>query len=316
MRKKNIILAYPDLLQEWHHKNNIAIEDTGVKTKVWWKCPVANDHEWLAEIYERVNGKGCPFCANRKVGISNCLKTTHPEIAKQWHPTKNGNLLPSMITAGSNKKVWWKCQVAEDHEWQTSVSHRLNGRNCPCCSGHKVVKSTSIATTHSHLSNEWHQSLNGNLGPENVSAGSGLKVWWKCIHGHVWRAIVGDRSNGNNCPLCNISKGESRIEKFLQSQNITFEREFSFTTCKNKRVLYFDFMVQCGKMRLIEYQGEQHYRPVQFGSKVNIISVWNRTKNNDAIKRNWCAINNIPLLEVPYWDFENIETIIVDFLNE
>jgi hypothetical protein len=68
-------------------------------------------------------------------------------------------------------------------------------------------------------------------------------------------------------------------------------------------------------IRLIEYQGEQHYHPVQFGSKGNVISIWNRTKNNDAIKRNWCAANNIPLLEVPYWDFENIETIIGDFIN-
>jgi hypothetical protein len=56
-----------------------------------------------------------------------------PELAKQWHPTKNGNLNPSDITSKSGKSVWWQCQKDKEHFWKSKVSNRSNGRNCPYC---------------------------------------------------------------------------------------------------------------------------------------------------------------------------------------
>jgi hypothetical protein len=76
----------------------------------------------------------CPICFNQKVVKSNCLATTHPEIAKEWHPTKNGDLTPFDVVAGSHKKVWWKCPVGDDHEWKSqiyNISRDLS--NCPFC---------------------------------------------------------------------------------------------------------------------------------------------------------------------------------------
>jgi hypothetical protein len=102
--------------------------------KVWWlgKC----GHEWEAIINNRSKGRGCPYCANKKV-ISgfNDLETQNPTLALEWHPTKNGSLTPKMVTANSGKKVWWlgKC----GHEWETRVSHRSNGSGCPYCCGQK-----------------------------------------------------------------------------------------------------------------------------------------------------------------------------------
>ena len=52
------------------------------------------------------------------------LAEKHPELTKQWHPTKNGELTPNDVTFGSNKKVWWKCDKAEDHEWKASLKNR------------------------------------------------------------------------------------------------------------------------------------------------------------------------------------------------
>ncbi len=46
------------------------------------------------------------------------LAQTHPDIAKQWHPTNNGDLSPSDVTKGSHKKIWWKCDKEDDHEWE------------------------------------------------------------------------------------------------------------------------------------------------------------------------------------------------------
>jgi hypothetical protein len=65
------------------------------------------------------------------VGADNCLQTVNPELAKQWHPTKNGGLTPNDVTKGSNKKVWWYCE--NGHEWEASIANRTKGNGCPNC---------------------------------------------------------------------------------------------------------------------------------------------------------------------------------------
>ena len=69
--------------------------------------------------------------------------SSYPELVKEWHPTKNGDLTPKDVTYGSDKKVWWKCHKQDDHEWQASISKRtISGRACPVCSGLKPSKSS------------------------------------------------------------------------------------------------------------------------------------------------------------------------------
>ena len=65
--------------------------------------------------------------------LSNCLATTDPDLAKEWHPKLNGDLTPLKITSKSGKKVWWKCNKGDDHNWKTSVANRSNGASCPYC---------------------------------------------------------------------------------------------------------------------------------------------------------------------------------------
>ena len=64
------------------------------------------------------------------------LAVLYPEIAEQWHPTKNGDLTPNDVTPGSHKKIWWICN--EGHEWDAAVSGRVGSKNrkgqgCPKC---------------------------------------------------------------------------------------------------------------------------------------------------------------------------------------
>ena len=73
------------------------------------------------------------------------LAETHPEVAKEWHPSLNGDLTASEVTPGSGKKVWWKCDQGDDHEWETIINDRSNGSNCPICSGQKTVMSNCLA---------------------------------------------------------------------------------------------------------------------------------------------------------------------------
>lgn len=91
----------------------------------------------------------------------NSLLITHPNIASEWHPTLNGNLTPDTVTPGSGKRVWWlgsKCK----HEWDVKICIRTGqGQGCPICTNKRVVPGINdLATTHPHLTSEWHPTKN------------------------------------------------------------------------------------------------------------------------------------------------------------
>ena len=128
-----------NLTAQWHPTKNGTLTpfnvSIGSNKKVWWMCE--KGHEWLTSVEHRKRA-GCPYCGNKKIlqGF-NDLATTHPELAVQWHPTKNGMLTPSMVSYGSTKMVWWKCN--KEHEWRASPNGRTNKEehtllNCPICS--------------------------------------------------------------------------------------------------------------------------------------------------------------------------------------
>ncbi|WP_375091209.1 zinc-ribbon domain-containing protein [Peribacillus sp. RS7] len=62
----------------------------------------------------------------------NDLLTANPQLANEWHPEKNGDLKPTDVTKGSNKRVWWLCSVC-GHEWNIPVKNRNKGSGCPKC---------------------------------------------------------------------------------------------------------------------------------------------------------------------------------------
>lgn len=129
------------------------------------------------------------------------LLFTNITLVKEWNYGKNGNLKPEYFTANSKKKVWWKCN--KGHEWQAVIGSRNNGVGCPYCSGRYAIKGKNdLATINSSLAKEWNHEKNGNLIPEDVTANSGKKVWWKCKKGHAWEATIANRNKGTACPYC------------------------------------------------------------------------------------------------------------------
>lgn len=198
----------PELVKEWHPTKNgklTPFDVTPFSDKIaWWKCPRGNDHEWQAAVKTRSKGHGCGVCAGKVIVNSNCLATLNPELANEWHPTKNGNLTPSDVIPGSDKKVWWKCPKGDDHEWQSAVEWRSNGSGCLICSNRKAVKSNCLATLNPELVKEWHPTRNGKLSPDKVTPVSSKKVWWTCPNGddHEWEASIVSRIQGHGCGVC------------------------------------------------------------------------------------------------------------------
>src|SRR4029077_4193777 len=95
----------PHLAKEWHPTKNgkLSLGDMtkGSHTKVWWKCPITDDHEWIATIYHRAIGRGCPYCSGNRVSPAKSLALLKPTLADEWHPTKNGKLSPFNFSTGS-----------------------------------------------------------------------------------------------------------------------------------------------------------------------------------------------------------------------
>ena len=139
--------------------------------------------------------------------VKNSLAEKYPMVAKEWHPTKNGNIKPENVSYGSNQKVWWLCD--KNHEWCGVVGHRAKGGKCPYCSNQKVLEGyNDLLTTNPTLASEWHPTKNGDLRPTQVMAGSNQKVWWLCSEGHEWIAMISSRNAGRGCRICGAKSSQ------------------------------------------------------------------------------------------------------------
>lgn len=204
--ENDLATQFPSLAQEWHPTKNEALTPDqvlpGSHKSVWWICE--HGHEWAAQIKSRTAGSGCPICANRQViPTKNDLASRFPQIAAQWHPTKNGNLSPEFLAPGARRKVWWLCE--KGHEWQATVTSRTSsGSSCPVCTGKKVVPGENdLASLFPRIAAQWHPTKNGHLSPQQVTASSNRKVWWLCEQGHSYQAVISARTiSQSGCPYC------------------------------------------------------------------------------------------------------------------
>lgn len=316
--KNRLFTKCPHLISQWHPKNAIQPHEVafGSTKKHWWICD--NGHEWEDTCAHRaIRNDGCPYCSNHRVCDDNCLEKIYPELAKEWHPTKNGIHTPSNVIAGTHKKHWWVC--SKGHEWETCSSNRtFHNKGCPYCSNVKLCFDNSFANLYPELAKEWNSTKN-KIEPSDVLAGSKTSYWWTCQKGHEWKAtcdkrIRGGRQKvGTGCPFCRESLGEKRIVEVCKKHKVSFQRQVRFDTCRMKLPLPFDFMIN---NVLIEYHGEQHYKPIQFGKMKKEQAekeLLNRVKL-DKIKENWCFQNKMNLCIIPYWSYTEIEEILLPYL--
>jgi hypothetical protein len=140
-RAYSLATENPYLARDFHTEKNggVTAEQVhpGSNTTFWWKCSTCG-HEWQQKVSIRAGGHGCPPCGvERRARLRSMpapgrsFADLYPEVATQWHPTRNGDVTPDHVAAASNKLVWWQC--ARGHEWQaTVVSRREHGRCREC----------------------------------------------------------------------------------------------------------------------------------------------------------------------------------------
>ena len=346
-----------ELARQWHPTKNGDLKPTQVTANsnkmAWWTLsydvpldyPVKHlrgkhfDFEWQARIRDRNNGTNCPYLIGQAVWTGfNDLVTVNPELARQWHPTKNGDLKPTQVTANSNKMAWWTLSYDVpldypvkhlrgkhfDFEWQAKVYDRNKGYGCPYLNGRAVWEGfNDLQTVNPELAAQWHPTKNGNLKPTQVPTGSGRKVWWllpyddpkieKCFN-LEWLATINHRNNGSGCPYLITYKGEEYIKQYLQNNNISFnvQQKFSNLLGTGSGQLSYDFSIPNEKYGyvLIEYNGIQHYEANDYFGGEEKFKI---QKEHDKRKRDYAKKHGYKLITVKYtYDtYESVE----EYLN-
>lgn len=211
-----------DVAAEWHPTRNGSLRAVdlvaGSHTKVWWLCPSCGN-EWRMAPKARTAPpfSGCPPCSYKRAGDilrkpypGESLAERHPQVAAEWHPTKNGELQPGEVSQASATRAWWLCSDSDCmHEWQVAVANRTSGKRsgCPKCSRRQrnlPAKGQSLADLFPDLVAEWHPSKNGDSSPTLFKRGSKTKVWWQCREcKHEWQAAIANRAvQGSGCSPC------------------------------------------------------------------------------------------------------------------
>lgn len=230
-----------ELMQEWDYEANKDLDPTkltvGSKENVLWKCSKCGYH-WHAMINGRYsNHTGCPACANKVFAKGyNDLETIYPEIAKEWHPTMNGDLTPSDVKPASLNRVWWLCPIC-NNAYQKRIMDRVKkGSKCNKCCDPKVIQGKNdIATKFPDLLKEWNYEKNYPFLPQNFSYGSTRKFWWKCSKcNYEWMATALNRNNsGFGCPVCKQSSGAIKGLTDLETTHPELAKEWDYENNKN-----------------------------------------------------------------------------------
>lgn len=210
-REESLKAIFPDIARQWHPTKNLPIKSTMVRPKsnkpFFWICTNDKEHVWSAPVYRRTGlGSGCPICAKKIVTKDCSLTALHPEISRQWHPTKNGALKPSSVAPGSGQRVWWRCKKGPDHEWQAAIHNRVShSSGCPCCAGRKFSVTTTIAYTHPAIAMQWYQPKNAQVRPDQVKFSDPRTFYFVCNRrsDHIFKSTLQSRIKAkHDCPIC------------------------------------------------------------------------------------------------------------------
>jgi len=233
----NLKFLYPKITKMWDYKKNTLKPEkilAGSKTKVWWVCK--NKHEFKKEVSLVVNSNGfCGGCGREDGSYKtfatkeNCLKNKYPELAKEWHPTKNLPLKPEQVYK-TTKRYWWQCPKEHDHFFKQTIYERaIKKIGCSFCSFKKLCKTNSLQYMYPEVASQWHPTKNGNRTPKVTTGHSNTHAWWICKKEHVWKSqIVTRTKKGTGCKKCS-GVGISYMEIRIYSELISIFKDIEWS---------------------------------------------------------------------------------------
>ncbi len=257
----------------------------GSHKKLWWQCDISNDHIWETEVRCRTKrNHGCPYCKGKRPSSSYNLAFNNPNLIAEWDYEKN-SIKPNEVLPSSTTEVFWKCY--KGHSYKLSVNQKNSKKiKCPICSGYKINKDNNLEYLFPKIASEWDYELNKGIKPNQVTAFTHKKYWFKCDHHNSYFARVSDRtSNNSGCPRCgivkHISSHENKIFNYLKKYMPKGEQSFVFKGVR-KAGLELDIFYPSLNLA-IEYDG--YY--------------WHKDKiEKDKLKNLFCKSLQIKLIRV------------------
>lgn len=307
--REKLVKNHEEYVKELFEKNpNVEVVEKYIdaKTKILHHCLVHGEY-WYTTPTIALQGSGCPKCLKEKISKANTL--TNEEYIQQLKE-KNSIIIPLEPYVNITTPIYHKCLI-HDYDWQTTPATVLQGCGCPKCRSEKI--SVALLKTHEQYVEDL-KNTNPDIIVLEKYVDANTPILHKCLlDGNEWLSSPTNILSGTGCPQCTRSKGEKNIRNWLDNNNIAYEVQKRFNDCKDNRSLSFDFYLPNYNL-CIEYDGEQHYRPVNFGGvtdeKANLN--FDITVKHDNIKNNYCKNNGISLLRIPY--FKNIEEELNNFL--
>lgn len=278
-------------------------------TKIKCKCNI-DGYIWDAAVSVLLYGGGCPICGRQKANKNESHSFDY--ISRKITETNN-NIEVIGDYRGYKNYIKCRCKI-DGYEWESMVCHLISGSaGCPKCAARRTRERCG-------LTNKEFVSRINNINPDiqvlEKYQNNSTKLKFKCLkHNYIFKATPKSflYGSGNGCPLCSQSSGERRMIQILKNNGRNIITQYSFSDCKNILPLRFDAYDVDNKIAY-EYQGGQHYRPIDFAGKGKD---WAKEqfkigKHRDKIKKEYCERNNIKLVEIPYWECNNMEKYLID----
>lgn len=251
-----------------------------------------------------------------KDACSNCKNYKKQDISKLKRKTDSYNLVKSICDTKGYIFIEPTCEYKNQHmnieficphhgKQKISLNNFLQKKICAKCAiEQKKTNKLDIEYVKEVIENDGNVLLNPNDYIRTTT--HNLRIKCKCGNEYITSFDCYIHMGVNRCPVCTkrISKNELLISDILNKLKVNYEREKRFCDCRDKNPLPFDFYIPKFNL-LIEYDGEQHYKPIR-----NNIEKFRLTQYHDKLKNDYCKSHDIDLLRIPYWENKNIESII------
>ena len=305
---RNAKKTHEEFIQRLHQINsNIEILGTYINmgTKIKCRCKI-DGNEWETRPRDLLKGQGCPKCA------LNNKRKTHEQFLQDLY-----KINPAIEVLGtyvdSSTKIKCICNIC-GHEWETLPTSLLQGTGCPKCN---IAKQTK---THDQFIQQLEQ-VNPDIEVLSTYVNNKTRIKCKCrLDGHIWEATPNNLLSGQGCPKCKTTKGEKRIAQYLDNLDIHYiynKQYFTDLYSIGGGLMRPDFIIPSLKI-WIEYDGEQHFRPVDFTGAMSaeeVQQLFKYTQRNDQIKNQYAKDNNWILVRIPFTEYDNIEQILAAYIE-
>jgi hypothetical protein len=266
------------------------------------RCKNGHTYEQYWDNFKK--GHGCNKCEENVVG-NNKYSKYNLEFVYKIIEQNNYELLNEYKNAGNVLHL--RCKVCGDYSYK-NFKHVLDGRKCRNCSGLKKKTTDEFKEIVNNLTDGEYELIGeySTVHTKTLFLHKKCNTEYECTPAN----FLGDK----RCPYCKSSKGEKEIKDFLIKNKLIFIQQFRFDDCRYTNSLPFDFAIFSDENKLlylIEYDGEQHYKPVEYwGGEIELQNI----KVKDKIKTDYCLKNNYKLIRIPYWEKNRIKGILEEEL--